>query len=114
VRASLLRDGSISEDETVITVDPAMSQVGVTGPDGERTLPWPDELALRNVEGVGFDLLHEHPGSIEIAGVILLMAMLGATVLSRKQVEFEEEAKQRQAEALIAAGTVFSDKEVAP
>jgi hypothetical protein len=34
--------------------------------------------------------------TIEIAGVILLMAMLGATVLARKQVHIEEEAKARQ------------------
>jgi hypothetical protein len=38
--------------------------------------------------------------TIEIAGVVLLMAMLGATVLARKQVDIEEEAKARQARRL--------------
>jgi hypothetical protein len=45
-------------------------------------------------------LLGEHPGTIEIAGVILLMAMLGSVVLSRKQVQIDEEAKRRPALAL--------------
>jgi len=61
---------------------------------------WPEELAVRNVEGLGFTLLRDHPGSIEIAGVILLMAMLGAVVLSRRQVQIDEDAKRRHAQTL--------------
>jgi NADH-quinone oxidoreductase subunit J len=61
---------------------------------------WPEELATINVENLGFNLLADHPGTIEIAGVILLMAMLGSVVLSRKQVQLDEEAKLRQARAL--------------
>jgi NADH-quinone oxidoreductase subunit J len=55
---------------------------------------------LRNIEGVAFSLLKDHPGSIEIAAIILLMAMLGAVVLARKQVELDEEAKARHAAQL--------------
>jgi Tfp pilus assembly protein PilV len=54
---------------------------------------------------VGFNLLRDHPGSIEIAGVILLMAMLGAVVLSRKQVQLDEDAKERHAKLLSAEFT---------
>ncbi len=61
---------------------------------------WPADLVGTNVEGLGLNLLAEHPMTIEIAGVILLMAMLGATVLARKQVDLEEEAKARQARHL--------------
>jgi len=61
---------------------------------------WPEELTVKNVEALGFDLLRNHPGSIEIAGVILLMAMLGAVVLSRKQVQLDEDAKANQARKL--------------
>lgn len=61
---------------------------------------WPENLTVRNVEALGFSLLRDHPGTIEIAGVILLMAMLGATVLSRKQVQMDDEAKMRQAKLL--------------
>jgi NADH-quinone oxidoreductase subunit J len=53
-----------------------------------------------NIEGVAFTLLEGHPGAIEIAGVILLMAMLGAVVLARKQVQLDEEAKARHAAQL--------------
>jgi NADH-quinone oxidoreductase subunit J len=65
-----------------------------------RSLPeqdWPPELRVGNIEHLGFNLLRDHPGTIEIAGVILLMAMLGAVVLSRKQVQLDEDAKRHQA-----------------
>ncbi|MFA6044910.1 MAG: NADH-quinone oxidoreductase subunit J [Phycisphaerales bacterium] len=74
--------------------------VKVTGGQGERVIAksdWPSDLEVTNVERVGFNLLRDHPGTIEIAGVILLMAMLGAVVLSRKQVQIDEEAKRLQA-----------------
>lgn len=63
---------------------------------GERQLiaqkDWPKGLSLSNTEGVAFSLIDAHPGAIEIAGVILLMSMLGAVILSRKKVEMDEEA----------------------
>ncbi len=78
--------------------------IEVVGLRGEKRLiprnEWPENLTVRNVEALGFNLLRDHPGTIEIAGVILLMAMLGATVLSRKQVQMDEEAKMRQAKRL--------------
>jgi NADH-quinone oxidoreductase subunit J len=61
-----------------------------------------EEQRVHNIEAVGFSLLADHPGSIEIAGVILLMAMLGAVVLARKQVQLDEEAKARHAASLAA------------
>ncbi len=54
---------------------------------------WPADLKLTNIEGVGFSLLRDNPGSIEVAGVVLLMAMLGAVVLAQKKVELDEAAK---------------------
>lgn len=54
---------------------------------------WPKDLSVSNIEGVGFTLLRDHPGSIEVAGVVLLMAMLGAVVLAQKKVELDERAK---------------------
>lgn len=65
---------------------------------------WPEELVGTNVEGLGLNLLGEHPMTIEIAGIVLLMAMLGATVLARKQVDLEEEAKARQQRRLAVEG----------
>lgn len=65
--------------------------------DAER---WPEDLYATNAELLGKSLLVDHPGAIEIAGVILLMAMLGATVLSRRQVEIDEQAKAHEARRL--------------
>jgi len=68
----------------------------------------PATLKLENVEGVAFSLIGEHPGAIEIAGVILLMAMLGAVVLARKKVEMDDAAKK------IAAGRNLVDPALGP
>lgn len=68
-----------------------------------RVVSWPEELVLTNTEGVGYELIQAHPGAIEIAGVILLMAMLGAVVLARKQMQIDEDAKREQAQSLADA-----------
>ena len=85
---------------TLIQGDPANPTID------RRTIPksqWPSELRVSNVEALGFNFLREHPGTIEIAGVILLMAMLGAVVLSRKQVQIDEDAKAARVTQLAQA-----------
>ncbi|MBL8746189.1 MAG: NADH-quinone oxidoreductase subunit J [Phycisphaerae bacterium] len=57
------------------------------------TLRLPGDLRAENLDGVGFALIAEHPMALELAGVILLMAMLGAVVLARKQIEMSEAEK---------------------
>ncbi|MFG0326689.1 MAG: NADH-quinone oxidoreductase subunit J [Phycisphaerales bacterium JB037] len=90
-------DGRLAIDAGARTV-----QVGIPLDDGKsfvevRTVDMPESLTERNVESLAFNFLNEHPGAIEIAGVILLMAMLGAVVLSRRQVDIDEAEKARQA-----------------
>jgi hypothetical protein len=68
-------------------------------------VPLPADLEVYNVEGIAFTLLNDHPGSIEIAGVILLMAMLGAVVLARKKVEIDEREKAAAAARKIDTAT---------
>lgn len=63
---------------------------------------WPEGLEATNLDRLGWNLLNDHPMTIEIAGVILLMAMLGATVLARKHVELEEELKAEQSRRIGA------------
>ncbi len=63
---------------------------------------WPQELSADNLDRLGYNLLNDHPMMIEVAGIILLMAMLGATVLARKHVELEEDLKAAQARRLGA------------
>lgn len=67
---------------------------------------WPEAMSANNLDRLGFNLLNDHPMMIEVAGIILLMAMLGATVLARKHTEFEEALKAAQARKL---GTMFDN-----
>lgn len=103
VETSLRVAGLLREGETVRAIDTSSGVVRVASGESLREIPraeWPEGLSVSNVEALGFNLLRQHPGAIEIAGVILLMAMLGAVVLSRKQVEMDDEAKRRQAQRL--------------
>ncbi len=44
---------------------------------------------LTNAERVGLDLFDSHPLGLELAGVILLVSLVGAVVIARKRVELE-------------------------
>jgi NADH-quinone oxidoreductase subunit J len=77
---------------TITVVNDATGTVRVISPDR-----WPEGLEATNLDRLGWSLLNDHPMTIEIAGIILLMAMLGATVLARKHVEHEESLKAAQA-----------------
>lgn len=57
------------------------------------TLRLPPDVRAENLDAVGFTLIAEHPMALELAGIILLMAMLGAVVLARKQIEMGEAEK---------------------
>ena len=93
-----------SGDVARMNMDLEGGTIAIMSADGSRRMieraVWPEELKTLNIEALGFNLLRDHPGAIEIAGVILLMAMLGAVVLSRKQVQIDEELKMQQAQKL--------------
>jgi NADH-quinone oxidoreductase subunit J len=95
-QAQVILDGQTGGTIAIRATDGTIRQV-------ERK-DWPAELKVRNIEELGFNLLRDHPGTIEIAGVILLMAMLGAVVLSRKQVQIDDDAKMRQSRRLAETG----------
>lgn len=103
VEKALHRAGLIESGESVVGVEPAEGALaavvrGVGG--GQRRVSLPEGLSPTNTEGLAFNLLGEYPGTIEIAGVVLLMAMLGAVVLARKFAQIDEEAKAAAAAAL--------------
>ncbi len=62
-----------------------------------RPVPVRDLSVLTNTRGVGFSLVADFPVSLELAGVILLMAMFGAVVLARKQIELGEDERREAA-----------------
>lgn len=49
------------------------------------------EYVPSNVQHVGLALVAKFPVSLELAGIILLLAMFGAAVLSRRQIELSED-----------------------
>jgi NADH-quinone oxidoreductase subunit J len=54
----------------------------------------PPEAMPENIQRVGWALVAKFPASLELAGVILLMAMVGAVVLARRQIELGEDEKR--------------------
>jgi len=53
--------------------------------------------SVSNVQLVGLDLVAKYPASLELAGVVLLMAMFGAVVLARRQIELGEDERRKAA-----------------
>ncbi|MDX2116235.1 MAG: NADH-quinone oxidoreductase subunit J [Planctomycetota bacterium] len=92
--------------------DQARDAARSAAPGQEFTLALPEELRAENIDGVGFTLVGEHPMALELAGVILLMAMVGAVVLARKQIEIGEQEKA--AAALGAAASMNGHPPASP
>ncbi|MHC4908942.1 MAG: NADH-quinone oxidoreductase subunit J family protein [Planctomycetota bacterium] len=57
----------------------------------DRTIELPVEAMPDNVQRIGLALVADFPVSLELAGVILLLAMFGAVVLARKQIDLGED-----------------------
>lgn len=53
-----------------------------------------DDMLPQNTQQVGWSLVNDYPVSLELAGVILLMAMFGAAVLARRSIELTDQEKQ--------------------
>ncbi len=82
--------GSLSPEAlSLVQTDP------ITNADGSVVVmvAFPDSLYARNIESVGVELVGGHPLALEMAGVILLLAMLGAVVLARKRIDLEQSEK---------------------
>jgi NADH-quinone oxidoreductase subunit J len=96
---TLLRQrGLITEDETIASqdVNAGESYVLVRSTPGVRPkrIAITDELrsaTLSNIDYVGLTLFEGHTLGIELAGVVLLLAMVGAIVIARQKVEDEPE-----------------------
>ena len=79
VEDSFRIEGSVAEVQTI-------NDEGVTS---TRQLGF--EQLPTNTQEVGWELVAGFPVGLEIAGVILLMAMFGAVVLARRQIELGED-----------------------
>lgn len=96
-------------ERAAMDVEPDTKEViGTLTPDGETatimvrlengeetTITLPASSQPANNQNVGLALVADFPVSLELAGVILLMAMFGAVVLARRQIELgEDEARE--------------------
>lgn len=72
----------------------------------------PSSLGVTNGEAVGVDLFKGHPLAIELAGVILLVSLIGAVVIAKTRVTEEEQGGVR--EAGEGGATVDSPREAGP
>ena len=94
-------DGFPAKDADIaLEIDPdgTTARVIATDADGApRTAELPQSARPDNVQSVGLALVTKFPASLEIAGVILLMAMFGAVILARRQIEISEDEKRQSA-----------------
>jgi NADH-quinone oxidoreductase subunit J len=107
----VLREAEVIEPDEIVLVENGVARLDaerrtatvIDGDGTPREVTWAEGvLGATNTESIGHSLLVDHPGAIEIAGVILLMAMLGAVVLARKKVDLDEAAKAAQVGHLSA------------
>jgi len=111
LRASLGEPETAAEPlppEAVALIPEDLREMGAIaagpGEPGLLRVNFPESLRGENIEWVGFALLGQHPLAIEIAGVILLLALVGAVILARKQSAIVEASQLAQARTLGRAG----------
>ena len=80
---------------SVESFDPSSATVTAKLADGgSATFQLPASSAPDNGRQVGVDLVSKFPAGLEIAGVVLLMALFGAVILARKQIELGEDERR--------------------
>lgn len=87
------------EDGSAIVVEEgeATATVKYVGEPGLRRMVLPVSLLPDNTDQVGQALVGRFPASLEVAGIILTMAMFGAVVLARRQIELSEDERREAA-----------------
>lgn len=63
------------------------ARIKARDPKAELPAELADKNRLDNIEKVGLDLFKSHPLGLELAGVILLVSLVGAVVIAKKRVE---------------------------
>lgn len=93
----------VFEDGSAVVVpdgsDVAFVRIATEADTQPRLVEIPFDAMPTNIQLVGLGLVEKFPVSLEMAGIILLLAMFGAAVLSRRQIELSEE-ELRQAAGL--------------
>ena len=82
------------DDGRAIRMQDGRPMVDVIVDGDPRAVELPDSAAPTNTQAVGWSLVARFPVSLEVAGVILLMAMFGAVVLARRQIDLSEDERR--------------------
>lgn len=83
-----------TDDGRAIRMQDGRPMVDVIVDGDPRAVQLPDAAAPTNTQAVGWSLVARFPVSLEVAGVILLMAMFGAVVLARRQIDLSEDERR--------------------
>lgn len=92
IERALRESSAIAAGDHIIAIDPASRSATVERASADpsstsiitETIAIPESVTIENVEQLGVSLFTEFPLSLELAGVILMLAMLGAVVLARR------------------------------
>ena len=87
-----------NEDGHAIQLEGTVASIEVEVDGTTTSLILPENAMPSNTQQVGWALVAVFPVSLEVAGVILLMAMFGAVVLARRQIDLGEDERR------VAAG----------
>jgi len=88
-------DASIATLAADKPIDPQTGTVrGKTADGADVQVILGADLLPDNGRQVGVDLVSKFPAGLEIAGVVLLMALFGAVILARKQIELGEDERR--------------------
>lgn len=103
VRTESRNQGNAAPEEVLVVRNDAGQALTFSGTDAtvritvdgiERTVVLPPSAMPSNTQQVGWALVAIFPVSLEVAGVILLMAMFGAVVLARRQIDLGEDERR--------------------
>ncbi len=81
-------------DGELVRFERGVAIAQVTSGGETKDIVLPDSAMPTNTQSVGLALVSRFPASLELASVILLMAMFGAVVLARKQLELGEDERR--------------------
>jgi len=90
----MVANPAAAAESDAVVIKNILADRGVGGSPAEFGTPDggdADGETLANVERIGLDLFQAHPLAIELAGVILLLALIGAVVIAKTQIHDEDE-----------------------
>lgn len=96
--APFAREILAGPDGRVLTIEDGRAVARVVDSEGQtRAVELPPGARPTNTQRIGLALVAEFPVSLELAGVILTMAMFGAVILARRQAELGEDQRREAA-----------------